>query len=311
MKTDLPPTFSLQERARIARRVTWWGILWNVLLIAIKFAAGVVAHSSALIADAFHSVSDFGSDIAVLFSVRLANRPVDETHHYGHGKIETLASIIISIFLFFVAAGILIESSLKILQVYRGKVLQTPGLAALLAAIISVLIKEGLYRYTIKRGKMIRSNALIANAWHHRSDALTSIGVSLGIAGAFLLGKKFAVLDPIAAVLVGLFILNYVRVSLKDSINELLEASLSKEENEQILQVVSQTPGVYYPHHLRTRRIGSTIAIEITIKVDPTLSVVKAHDIATEVENRLKRVYGKDIFVSTHIEPFYQDEHLK
>ncbi len=302
---------SLSERARIARRVTWIGIAWNVVLITLKFLAGIFGRSSALIADAFHSVSDFGTDIAVLLSVRLANRPVDDTHHYGHGKIETLASIIISLFLFFVAVGIMIDSGYQIYRFLQGQELERPELIALFAAILSIIIKEGLYRYTIANGKRIRSNALIANAWHHRSDALTSIAVSLGIAGANLLGKHFVILDPIAAFLVAIFILNFVRSSFKDSINELLEASLDSQENQKILEVVSATPGVYFPHQLRTRRIGNTIAIEITIKVDPTLSVVQAHDIATQVENRLKKEYGKDIFVSTHIEPYYKSEHLK
>ncbi len=302
---------SLSERSHIARRVTWIGIAWNVVLITMKFAAGILGRSSALIADAFHSVSDFGTDIAVLLSVRLANRPVDETHHYGHGKIETLASIVISLFLFFVALGIMIDSSLQIYHFMHGKILQRPELIALFAAILSIVIKEGLYRYTVKHGKRIHSTALISNAWHHRSDALTSVAVSLGIAGAYLLGKHFVLLDPIAAFLVSVFILNFVRTSFKESVNELLEASLGPEENKKILNVVSQTPGVYYPHQLRTRRIGNTIAIEITIKVDPTLSVVQAHDIATEVENHLRNEFGKDIFVSTHIEPYFKSEHLK
>lgn len=304
-------TFSLKERARIARKVTWWGILWNVVLIIIKFIAGFLANSSALIADAFHSVSDFGSDMAVLLSVRLANRPVDETHNYGHGKIETLASIIISLFLFFVAVGILIDGSYRIYEFTRGHTISKPGLAALLAAILSIIIKESMFRYTLKQGNLIKSNALIANAWHHRSDALTSVAVSLGIAGAYILGKHFVVLDPIAAILVAFFILNYVRSSLVESVNELLEASLSREENEKILKVVRSTPGVYYPHQLRTRRIGSAIAIEITFRVDPTLSIVQAHEIATNVEQRLKNEYGNDIFVSTHIEPYFESQHLK
>ncbi len=302
---------SLVERSHIARRVTWIGIAWNVVLITVKFAAGILGRSSALIADAFHSVSDFGTDIAVLLSVRLANRPVDETHHYGHGKIETLASIVISLFLFFVALGIMIDSGFQIYRFVQGKPLERPQLIALFAAIISIIIKEALYRYTIKHGKRIKSQALISNAWHHRSDALTSVAVSLGIAGAYLLGNHFVLLDPIAALLVSFFILNFVRTSFKESVNELLEASLDQEENERILNVVSQTPGVYYPHQLRTRRIGNTIAIEITIKVDPTLSIVQAHDIATQVENHLRQEFGKDIFVSTHIEPYYESEHLK
>ena len=310
MNNNTPP-ISLKERAHVARRVTWIGIAWNVVLITIKFLAGIFGKSSALIADAFHSVSDFGTDIAVLLSVRLANRPVDETHHYGHGKIETLASIVISLFLFFVAVGIMIDSGVQIYHFMHGKPLERPGLIALMAAILSIIIKEGLYRYTLKHGKRIKSNALIANAWHHRSDALTSVAVSLGIAGANLLGRHFVILDPIAAFLVALFILNFVRSSFKESINELLEASLGQEENQKILDVVRQTPGVFYPHQLRTRRIGNTIAIEITIKVDPTLSIVQAHDIATKVENRLREEFGKDIFVSTHIEPYFRSQHLK
>ena len=302
---------NFEQRAKIARKVTWVGILWNVVLIAIKFLAGILAHSSALIADAFHSVSDFGSDIAVLISVRLSNRPVDDTHHYGHGKIETLSSIIITVFLFFVAIGIMINGALQIFDFYRGKPLSQPGLAALMAALLSIVVKESLYRYTIQKGRSINSSALIANAWHHRSDALTSIAVSLGISGAYFLGSKYRILDPVAAILVSLFILNYVRTSFYEGVNELLEASLGKEINEQIIEISKQVTGVHVPHNLRTRRIGNMIAIDMHIKVNPSLSIVQAHEIASKLENRLKEEFGRESFVSIHVEPYFQEEHLK
>ncbi|WP_456409069.1 cation diffusion facilitator family transporter [Caldithrix abyssi] len=302
---------NFKERATIARRVTWVGIIWNLVLIAIKFVAGFLAHSSALIADAFHSVSDFGSDIAVLISVRLSNRPVDDTHHYGHGKIETLASIIITVFLFFVAIGILIKGSLKIIDFYKGVPLDHPGLAAFLAAILSIIVKEGLYQYTLKKGQQIKSSALIANAWHHRTDAFTSIAVSVGIGGAYFLGKQYLIMDPIAAILVSVFILNYVRTSFQEGINELLEASLGQEMTDQIIEISKQVNGVYVPHNLKTRRIGNTIAIDMHIKVKPTLSVVEAHQIASDLENALKKEFGEDSFISIHVEPYYQEGHLK
>ncbi len=303
--------FDFEQRARIARRVTWVGILWNMGLIAVKLTAGVLAHSSALVADAFHSISDFGSDIAVLISVRLSNRPVDDTHHYGHGKIETLASIVITIFLFFVAIGILINGSLKIVEYYRGIPLDHPGVAAFLAAVLSVGVKEGLYQYTFKKGQQIKSSALVANAWHHRSDAFTSIAVAIGVGGAYFLGKKYLIMDPIAAILVSLFILNYVRTSFQEGINELLEASLGQEMNEQILEISKQVAGVYRPHNLKTRRIGNTIAIDMHIKVKPTLSIVEAHEIASNLEEALKKEFGNDSFISIHVEPYFQEGHLK
>ncbi|NOX87452.1 MAG: cation transporter, partial [Calditrichaeota bacterium] len=253
---------------QIAEKVTWLGILWNVLLIIVKFLAGIFAHSNALIADGFHSVSDFGSDIAVLISVRLSNRPVDDTHHYGHGKIETLASVIITIFLFFVAIGILINSTLEIYNSFKGIPIQQPGLIALFAAILSVFIKEFLYRYTLRKGKLINSSAIIANAWHHRSDALTSVAVSIGITGAYFMGKKYAIFDPVAAILVSFFILNFVRTSFFEALNELLEASLGDEINSKIMGISKEISGVKYPHNLKTRRIGNTIAIDMHIKVE-------------------------------------------
>ena len=300
-----------EQRAKTARKVTWIGILWNVVLIAVKFAAGTIAHSSALIADAFHSVSDFGSDMAVLISVRLSNREADETHHYGHGKIETLASILITIFLFSVAVGIMINGVLKIIDFYQGKPLRQPGLVALLAALLSVVVKEGLYRYTHQKGKAIKSSALIANAWHHRSDALTSVAVSLGIAGAYFLGNHYLILDPIAAILVSLFILNYVRVSFKEGINELLEASLGQDVNEEILEISRQVAGVNIPHNLKTRRIGNIVAIDMHIKVKATLSIVEAHEIASRLEKKLKEAYGEESFISIHVEPYFEEKHLK
>lgn len=299
------------QRSKIARKVTWIGILWNIVLIAAKFVAGIFAHSSALLADAFHSVSDFGSDIAVLISVRLSNRPVDETHHYGHGKIETLASIIITIFLFFVAVGILINGSTKILNFYKGLPLEQPGLFALLVAILSIVVKEGLYRYTIKAGRKINSSALVANAWHHRSDALTSVAVSLGVGGAHFIGKKYLVLDPIAAIVVSLFILNYVRTAFREGIDELLEASLGQDINEQILNISKRVVGVEVPHNLKTRRIGNTIAIDMHIKVKPTLTIVEAHEIATHLETALKNEFGENCFISIHVEPLFEESHLK
>jgi len=289
--------------SRWAIRTTNIGILWNIFLIVIKFLAAVFGHSSALFADAIHSISDFVSDLAVLAGIRMASRPSDPGHNYGHGKFETLATIIIAISLFAAGIGILWEGVVHILQIIKGQTAHPPTPLALEVAGASILIKEGLYRYTFAIGKQINSKPLIANAWHHRTDAFSSVTVLIGISGAYFLGGKWAMLDPIAAIIVGVFIIKFGFNILISNLNELLEASLGEEENEKIRTIAGQVQGVINPHDVKTRKIGNTIAVEMHIKVDPGLSVLRGHDIATEVENKLKRNYGEGIIISVHVEP--------
>lgn len=284
--------------------VTLLGSLANFLLLIFKFAAGWLGHSSAMIADAVHSLSDFVTDIIVLLFINISSKPKDESHDYGHGKYETLATSIIGIVLLCVGVGLFWESAGKIIGFYfRGEVLESPGKIALIAALVSIVVKELLFRVTLIVGRRENSQALIANAWHHRSDAFSSIGTALGIGGAILLGDKWRILDPLAAVIVSVFI---VRVSVKlilPAINDLLEKSLPPEVEDEILNIIEETPGVKNPHNLCTRRIGNDFAIEVHIRVDGTTTVARAHELTRNIENKLRNKFGPATHIMLHVEP--------
>ena len=284
-------------------KVTIWGSIVNFILLIFKFVAGVLGHSSAMVADAIHSLSDFATDIIVLFFVRISSKPADTTHKYGHGKFETLAPAFIGFALLAVGIGILIEGTKNIVAVVRGEVLQAPGVIALLAAAVSIISKEILYQYTVYKGRKINSQAVVANAWHHRSDAFSSIGTLVGITGAMFLGEKWRVLDPVAAVIVSVFILKVAIDILRNSLEELMEHSLPDAEEEEIKQIILSTNGVESPHHLRTRRIGNRVAIEVHIRMNGDMTLTKAHQITTEVEQQLKLRFGENTHIGIHTEP--------
>ncbi|MBQ7310696.1 MAG: cation transporter [Alistipes sp.] len=284
-------------------RTTLVGSVANLLLVVFKFIAGIVGHSAAMIADAVHSLSDFITDIIVVIFVAISGKPEDEDHDYGHGKYETLATAVIGIILFFVGVGILISGIKAIVGTLQGEPLQTPSLLALIAAVISIVVKEVLYHYTVKRGKALASSSVIANAWHHRSDALSSIGTAIGIGGAIFLGEQWRILDPIAAVIVSLFIIKVAVELFKPCIEELLERSLPAEMEQKILDIILSTPQVSSPHHLRTRRIGSYIAIEVHIRMDGQTSLSEAHQVASDIERRLKAEFGESTHIGIHMEP--------
>lgn len=284
-------------------RTTLVGSVANLLLVVFKFVAGIVGYSAAMIADAVHSLSDFITDIIVIIFVAISGKPEDEDHDYGHGKYETLATAVIGIILFFVGVGILISGIKAIIGALQGEPLQTPSLLALITAVISIVVKEVLYRYTVKRGKALGSSSVVANAWHHRSDALSSIGTAIGIGGAIFLGEQWRILDPIAAVIVSLFIIKVAVELFKPCIEELLERSLPAEMEQKILDIILSTPQVSSPHHLRTRRIGSYIAIEVHIRMDGQRSLSEAHQVASDIERRLKAEFGESTHIGIHMEP--------
>ena len=284
-------------------RTTLVGSVANLLLVVFKFIAGIVGHSAAMIADAVHSLSDFITDIIVIIFVAISGKPEDEDHDYGHGKYETLATAVIGIILFFVGVGILISGIKAIIGALQGEPLQTPSLLALIAAVISIVVKEALYHYTVKRGKALGSSSVVANAWHHRSDALSSIGTAIGIGGAIFFGEQWRILDPIAAVIVSLFIIKVAVELFKPCIEELLERSLPAEMEQKILDIILSTPQVSSPHHLRTRRIGSYIAIEVHIRMDGQRSLSEAHQVASDIERRLKAEFGESTHIGIHMEP--------
>lgn len=293
----------MSERTHSANRVTWVGFFVNLVLTAFKLAAGIIGHSGAMIADAVHSLSDFGTDIVVLASFRLVDKPADKSHDYGHGKYETLATAIIGVALLAVGIGILWTGASKICHNLMGERLEAPGSIAFVAAIISIVVKEWLYRYTLKVGKSISSQAVIANAWHHRSDAFSSFGTMIGIGGAIALGDKWRVLDPIAALIVSFFIIKVaIEISYK-SVKELTEESLDEAVETEITRIASSLHGVSDPHNLRTRRIGTDIAVDLHVRVDPEMRVSDAHAISVRIEEALREKFGKATFISIHIEP--------
>ncbi len=291
-------------RERKAARVTWIGFFTNLVLSAAKIVAGVVGRSSAMVADGIHSLSDFVTDFIVIIFIKISSKNEDSDHPYGHGKYETFATMLISFALFIVAVGIFYSGSVKIYEVLNGGVIERPTYLALIMAAVSIVVKEGLYWYTIIVGRKIDSPAVIANGWHHRSDAFSSIGTLIGISGAMFLGERWRILDPITSLIVGLFIVGVAYKLARPSIQELLEGSLPKEIETSIEEKIRETPGVITFHHLRTRKNGNTFIIDMHIKVDPASSIVEAHDIATQVENSLKATFGRHTRVNVHIEPY-------
>ena len=284
-------------------KVTLIGGAVNLLLLVFKFVAGILGHSSAMIADAVHSLSDFVTDIVVLVFVKISNLPKDKSHDYGHGKYETLALTIIGIALMVVAVSIIVEGATKIAFWLKGGTLESPGMLAFWAAIVSIVLKELTYRYSIIKAKKLNSKAVEANAWHHRSDAFSSIGTAVGIGGAIFFGQRWAILDPIASVVVGAFIVKVAFDLLRNGIGDLMEQSLPDKVEDEIIQIVAELPGVIDPHNLRTRRIGNHYAIELHIRMDGDISLREAHDKSSEIEDLLRKQYGEETHIAIHVEP--------
>ena len=291
------------QRQRQIYKVTIVGGAVNVVLLIFKFVAGIVGHSAAMVADAVHSLSDFITDIIVLLFVHISGMPKDKSHDYGHGKYETLAMTIIGMALLTVAVGIVYNGVVKIIAWLNGQDLEAPGTLALWAALLSVAMKEGVYRYSMVKARQLNSQAVEANAWHHRSDALSSIGTAVGIGGAILLGQRWTVLDPVASVIVGLFIIKVSVDLLRNGIGDLMEQSLPDDVETEILQLAASVPGIEQPHDLRTRRIGNHYAIELHILMDGDIPLREAHDKASEIEDLIRQHYGEETHIAVHVEP--------
>lgn len=290
-------------REREIYKVTLVGSAGNVVLLTFKFFAGVLGHSSAMIADAVHSLSDFLTDVVVLIFVHVSAKPQDESHDYGHGKFETVASFFIGLALLAAATGIIVAGAVKLAAWLKGEPLKAPGMLALWAALLSIVIKEALYHYTVRRGKALDSQAVVANAWHHRSDALSSVAAAIGIGGAILLGERWTVLDPLASVVVGAMLVKVAVDLLKTSVGELTDSSLPAATEDEIVQLIESFPDVQQPHNLRTRRIGNRKAIEVHVRMNGNASLSEAHDRATDIERRLKERFGQQTHITIHMEP--------
>lgn len=284
-------------------RVTLWGTAANVALVVFKFVAGIVGNSAAMVADAVHSLSDFLTDIIVLVFVRISEKPQDDDHEYGHGKYETIASFIIALALGAAAVGIIFSGGRQLAAWVQGADVEAPRAIALWAALLSIVIKELLYQYTIRKGQRLDSSALKANAWHHRSDALSSIGAAIGIGGALLLGNRWTVLDPIASIVVGAMLVKTTVDLLRGSMNDLTECSLPTETEQEIIAIVKTVSGVSDPHNLRTRRIGNRIAIEMHVRMAGATTLTDAHQRASLIEQLLRERFGTTTHITIHMEP--------
>ena len=293
-----------EERAHIAKRATWVGFVCNLMLTIGKILAGLLGRSSAMIADGIHSLSDFVTDIVVICFISVSAKGKDESHDYGHGKYETFATFIISVMLIVVGVGLLWSGIGKVLAALQGHPLSRPEPIALAAAIGSILVKEGLYQYTARTGRRIASDTVVANAWHHHSDALSSVGTLVGIGGAMFLGEPFRVLDPIACGVVSVFIIVTGVKLLLPAVRELLESSLPAETEQEISDIVRHTDGVRDYHNLKTRKCGNAYIVDLHIKVDPDITVHEGHAISHAVEENLRAHFGSTLQTSIHIEPW-------
>lgn len=293
----------MQPRDRRIYRITLAGSIVNIVLLVFKFIAGILGHSAAMIADAIHSLSDFLTDIIVIVFVRLSSKPADHDHDYGHGKYETLATSVIGMALAVVAVMLGWDGIEKIIYVMQGNQLESPGIIALWAAILSIVLKEWIFRATRKVAKEENSKALEANAWHHRSDAMSSIGTAIGIGGAVMLGDSWAILDPIAAIVVCILIIVTAFKIIRQASGELLEESLPKDIEDRIEQIAYQDPLVSDIHKLHTRRIGNIIAIEMHLRMPSDVTLAESHIHANSIEKSLKQEFGNGTHIMLHIEP--------
>ncbi|MGN0235104.1 MAG: cation diffusion facilitator family transporter [Paludibacteraceae bacterium] len=293
----------MATRVQRITRITVFGTIVNTLLLAFKFLAGVLGGSAAMLADAVHSLSDFLTDIVVLVFVRISNRPADRKHSYGYGKYETLATLCIGVALLAVGIGIAVDGVEKIVRVVHGEQLAQPGWIAFWAAVVSIVLKELTYWLTMRVAKQVDSEALKANAWHHRSDALSSIGTGLGIGGAILLGQRWTILDPIAALVVSVFIVLTALRLTYGAIGEFLEQSLPEENEQEIRAIVAADQELSELHHLCTRRLGNRVAIEMHLRMPGNTPLTVAHKHASTIEQQLKDRFGEQTHINIHLEP--------
>lgn len=279
-------------------KVTWIGVVANALLIVVKSVAGVLGNSQALIADAVHSVSDFFTDAVVLLGLKYGRRPPDADHHFGHARIETMASAVVGISLIAVAFYLGYRSAMNIYL----HVVTHPTYLALAGAALSIVIKEALYQYTVIVGKRIRSQAVIANAWHHRSDALSSVAVFIGVGGA-LIKPGWHVLDAYAALLVSFFIAEVGIDVLWSALREMADTAPRQEFLDKVEQCVSGVPGIQGMHDLKVRSIGGSYYIQVHIVVDKNMSVAQSHRILNEARGCLYSEIENIGEIIVHVDP--------
>ncbi len=283
--------------------ITIIGAIVNVLLAAAKITVGLLAGSSALIADGIHSLSDLATDAIVVLGVKAARRPPDDNHAFGHGRYETVSALFVGLFLIIAGVTIGWHGVDRALRIGRGGAVAPPGLVAAAVAAVSILAKEVLFRITRKVGRRQDSPVIVANAWHHRSDALSSVASFIGISGAILLGDTWVILDPLTAMVVAVLIIIVGVKAGAESLREMTDHSLNEEECAELIRIVENVPGVSDAHNLKTRRLGPVVAVEIHFRVRAGMTVRDGHIRASEVERRIRDRFGPATTVITHVEP--------
>lgn len=275
----------------------------NIILTVFKIIAGILGRSAAMVADGIHLLSDLLSDIVVLVFTHISSKGKDKAHSFGHGKFETMVTLIVSVILLVVGARLMSGGVKSIIGVLNGNAIPVPGSIALWAAVISIILKEVLFHVTVRTARKVNSPVVIANAWHHRSDAFSSIGALAGVGGAMILGEKWTILDPIASCCISVAIVVVAVKMALPSLAELLETSLPDEIEQDIVNTANSIQGVEDIHELKTRRNGISYIIDAHIVVNPYISITEAHNIATDVENALREKYGNETQINIHIEP--------
>ena len=289
----------MEQEKKTAMRVSAVTIVWNVILSIFKLIAGIVGHSGAMISDAVHSASDVFSTIIVILGINIASRQSDDDHQYGHDRLECVAAILLAVVLFATGIGIGIGGINKIITGTAGKD-EIPGMIALLAAVASILVKESMFWYTRSAAKKINSGALMADAWHHRSDALSSIGALIGIGGARL---GFPVLDPIASVIICVFIVKAAYDIFKDAVDKMVDKSCDEETEEKMRQLIKEQTGVLKVDVLRTRLCGAKMYVDIEIAADGDITLREGHEIAQVVHDKVEEEFPLVKHCMVHVNP--------
>lgn len=299
---DILPDES-KESARTIRKVVKIGCVVNILLMIMKLSIGYWGHSDALVADGFHSLNDVAADLIMLIFVGISYRHADARYTYGYGKFETFSSFLISLFLIVISGLIIAEAVESTVGYFHGEVLPQPDILTLVAVLVAMACKEGLYRFYSHAGRKAGSNALVANAWHHRSDALASVATLIGVTFSHFLGEEFRVLDSIASFVIAIFILiPAVRLFLP-AFGELMERSLPTDDVDRVRSIVNATPGVRKITYLRTRRNGHNLVFDIGIGVDPDITVTDGAVIAGDIERSIQEAYCRHVLVSVTTAP--------
>lgn len=297
MEMETKPALTTEDRFARAEKITWFGIVGNIALTAFKFLAGIIGRSQAMIADATESLSDLISTLAVLISFKISKKPKDADHPYGHGKAESIATAVVGIFIVLSGLYIIFKSGSSLI---RGNIAK-PGLIALIAALVTIVIKEVMYRYVSAVGRRLESAVIMASAWDHRKDSITSLVTLAGITGA---RAGFPVFDPLVAVIVSFFIFKIGYDVLSSGSKELMDTALDQPTTNRIVEIAAKCRGVEHVY-VRARRIGQFISVDLKIDIDPNCTIVEGHAIAKEVKTRIMNEIENVSDVMVHINPHY------